>query len=306
MKTFISSESTKIDGKDSTRLVAIHMPTYQSLNLTPGESLYLKDPWLTYPGHLLKVTFADLLLKKAIKAEVGKSKFLFWTKEEIYVSHGESYSKLKFRPHENIILSHIASSPKKLRDLALDLRKTLKTPTSYSDNFLRDPLMHKGYLRVKEETSLWLFSRAKYELTVKGLDAHDRISYLLYLAKNLKIWAEEEPARAKAYLSVCGANILLLSPKDLEIVKSLSKELDNVQANTDSYYDYYWYDYTWRHHLNDDIEFEQDIDINFIDFSLPEFDILDSFDSIGSSFDSLEEMAETAEATVVVAGIRSV
>ncbi|MEI8003614.1 MAG: hypothetical protein WCG94_04705, partial [Methanothrix sp.] len=213
------------------------MSAYQSLNLTPGESLYLKDPGLARPGELLKVTFADLLLKKAIKAEIEKSKFLFWTREEVKFSRGESYAKMTFKPHEMIILYHISSSPKKLRDVAMDLYSTLKTPSCYGDNFLRDPLMHEGYLCVKAVSILWPFSSTKYAkyfssieypkhvLTVKGLDAHDRISYMLYLAKNLEQWAEEDPARAKAYLSVCGANILLLSPKELKIAKKLSKEL---------------------------------------------------------------------------------
>ena len=58
-----------------------------------------------------------------------------------------------------------------------------------------------------------------------------------------------------------------------------------MQAHPNSYYDYYWYDYTWRQYLNADTAFEQDLDLN-IDFNLPELDILDSFESIGSSFDS--------------------
>ena len=147
------------------------------------------------------------------------------------------------------------------------------------------PLINKSYFRAEEEIHLWLFPSTKYVLTIKGLDAHDKIMYFLYLAKNLEIWAAEEPARAKAYLSVCGANILLISPNYLEIAKKLYKELENVQAHPNSYYDYYWYDYTWRQYLNADIAFEQDLDLN-IDFNLPELDILDSFESIGSSFDS--------------------
>jgi len=258
----------------------------QSLNLTPGESLLLKDPELARPSDLLKVTFADLLLKKAIKAEVQKKKFIFWTRKEIYVSVGESYSKIKFKLHERVILDHITSSPKELHMMAWDLRKTLERAYRYRDDYLRDPLMWKGYFRAEEGSILWLFPHTKYVLTEKGLEAQDKIWSLLRQAKNLDIWVEENPARAKAYLSVCGANILLLSSKDLEIVKSCSKELEKVEANTSSYYDYYWYDYTWRHNLVDDIEYDQTFDFNFMDFDLPEIDILDSFDSLGSAFDS--------------------
>ena len=61
----------------------IYMSTYQSLNLTPAESLCLKNPDQAGSSELLKVTFADLLLKGAVKAEVEQKKSLFWTKEEI-------------------------------------------------------------------------------------------------------------------------------------------------------------------------------------------------------------------------------
>jgi hypothetical protein len=256
------------------------MPDHRSLNLTPGESLYLKDPYSTHSSDHIKVTFADLLLKKAIKAEMKKEKIFFWTRKEIKVSRGESFSKIDFKIHERFILDHITSYPKKLGDVARDLHATLKTSQRFCDLFLRDPLTKKGYLRVEDDSY-----SSKYVLTVKGLDAHDRIECLLYQAKNMKQWAAEDPARAKAYILVCGANILLLSPERLEIIKRLGKELEYVQSNANSYYDYYWYDYTWRHHLFEDLELGRDFDLDFIDFSLPEFDVLDSFDSIGSSLD---------------------
>ncbi|HEX7444922.1 MAG TPA: hypothetical protein VF300_00890, partial [Methanothrix sp.] len=88
-----------------------------------------------------------------------------------------------------------------------------------------------------------------YPLTEKGLQARARIEELVNdCTINLERWVKEEPARAQALISLCGANMLLIQNYyDLKTIvkwaRSVANEIPDLESGT--YYDYHWYDYGW-------------------------------------------------------------
>ncbi len=103
----------------------------------------------------------------------------------------------------------------------------------------------------------------------------------------LEEWIGKDLARAKAYLSACGANILLLEKYDLQTIKTWMKEISRLESqgsnglDSDSY-TYSWYDYESVSYLGNPSDFDiTDIDVD----SLNDFDSFDDFDA---GFDSAD------------------
>ncbi|MBN1236064.1 MAG: hypothetical protein JW999_08465 [Methanotrichaceae archaeon] len=103
---------------------------------------------------------------------------------------------------------------------------------------------------------------------------------------------KSDPGRAKAYLSVCGPNLMLLEQYDLKVIEEWGRALANENKRTSDYYNYHCYGHfrhgnlpIWIHEDNQDLT---DMDPSF-DFEDLDFDILDrlgSFSDFDSAFDS--------------------
>ena len=205
----------------------------ESLNLTPAESLMMLDPKRSRGKEMLKFTLIDLLLKKVLKIEIDYEtvRHLFIFKRSVkktYISKGENYSKVKLKPHEHIFTrDELLSHTLELNEFARELYKSIsKKFSSYKKVFVRNSLLADGYFEKENRKLLFLFPYTKYVLSEKGFGAQTKIKNLLEEGeKELERWVKHEPARAKAYLSVCGANILLLEHYnyDLKIIKEWIK-----------------------------------------------------------------------------------
>ena len=257
----------------------------KSLNLTPAESLMILDPKRSRGKEMMKFTLIDLLLKKVLEIEVNyetvRRIFIFKRSvKKTYISKGENYSKVKLKPHEHIFIrDELFSHALELNKFAKELYRSISKKFSlYKKSFVRNSLIADGYFQKETRRLLFLFPYTKYVLSEKGFSAQAKIKSLLEEGeKELERWVKYEPAHAKAYLSVCGANILLLEHYnyDLKIIKEWIKELSKIesQENSSNYYPYSWYGLTSTDTLDAAIDFD----------ILDDFDSLDDFDA---GFDS--------------------
>lgn len=224
------------------------------LNLTPAESLMIIDPKRSKGKEMMKLTFIDLLLKRVLKADVIYEDVIYKgviystttdTKLKwIYIIEGENYSKAKLKPHEHIFTRAELFSPKLLlRWFAKELYRSIAKFSIverfflYKKNFVRNSLIADGYFHTEAKKFLFLFPYTKYVLSEKGLSAQTKITNLLEEgAKEFERWVKHEPARAKAYLSVCGSNILLLEHYnyDLKIIQEWIKALSKIESQENS------------------------------------------------------------------------
>ncbi len=270
----------------------------ESLNLTPAESLMILDPKRSKGKEMLKLTLIDLLLKKVLKADVNYEtvdrafKRSKRSVKKINISEGENYSKANLKPHERMFAwDKLPSRNLELSKFAKEVYRNInKNFSFYKKHFVRYSLIVDGYFQKEIREFLFLFPYTKYALSEKGFSAQTKIKNLLEEGeKELEGWVKYEPARAKAYLSVCGTNILLLEHYhyDLQVIKEWIKELSNIesQENYSNYYPYSWHGWhelTSTNTLDDTINF----DVSYFD-SLDDFDSFDDFDTgfDGAGFD---------------------
>lgn len=270
------------------------MVMHQSMNLTPAESLMLLSPENAPEKKMIKLTFADLMLNGVIKSHIQEEKQFLFTRKRIYISREKSGSRLRLKPHEKVILDHLHKT-ERLDTLAKNFYQSVGSLKNYAQEYLRQPLYEQGYFQTEERKWLLFIPHTKFVLTEKGLQAQKRIKSLLEDGDNLESWVMSDPCRAKAYLSVCGPNVLLLEKFDLSVIEEWSRALAKEESKPYDHYDHLWYG-SFRHvHIsNDDDDLlhpdqigildcgDMDFGFNFDDI---DFDILSSFDSF-SDFDS--------------------
>ncbi len=224
------------------------MKTMESLNLTPAESLMIRDPEGCNVKEMMKFTLIDLLLKKVFKAEVRQEStgyILESTVNNTHISEGEYFSKIKLKPHEDVFtrIKLFSQGSLKLSIFAKELYRSVHFSFSkYKKNFVREPLFADGYFQKETKKFLFIFPYSKYILSEKGRITQTKIKKLLEEGENLEKWVKNEPAHAKAYLSICGANILLLKKYDLKVIKEWTTALSKIesQENFSDYYEYSW------------------------------------------------------------------
>lgn len=282
-----------------------------SMNLTPAESLMLLDPDRPDGKKLLKLTFADLLLNGVIKASVREETHMLFKRKRIYIRRDRIAPEFVIKPHERVILERIHGT-ERLDRLARSVFQSVGSLNKYAQDYVRRPLLERGYFKTEETKRLLVIRQTKYLLSDKGLEAQKRIEDLLKEGESLSTWVKDDPARARAYLSVCGPNVLLLEQYDLKAIEQWSREIAREETKTYHYYRDTWYghhlrfgifdldDDHWHRSeesdhsglglkdLNQNQTEQDDTDLGF-DFSNVDLDILDSFDSfsdLDSAFDS--------------------
>ncbi len=265
----------------------------ESLNLTPAESLMIISP-KSNGGEMIKLTLIDLLLKKALRADISlhEPRFLKRHYNAIIISKGELLSKLNFKPHEQLLIDLISEHNElELKELVIILKRTIK-PSDYKNVYIRDPLVSRGYFERQRRMIMALIPYNNYMLTEKGLEIKSKIMKLIDEAVNLEKWMREDLPHAKAYLSVLGSHMLLLDDYSLNDIKKFNEKLSYIKAGsyTSDYYDYYLYTIPL-----DYLDGYGNIkSFDFLDISI--FDDYDSFDDAFSDFNSENASNEETKA----------
>jgi hypothetical protein len=229
------------------------------LDLTPAESLMILDEGRSSSWKLVAVTFADLIMKGIIELRFIRNtglSSLFRAPFQIYVWPGKYYCLHdRLKPHERALARCICTDHKQfsrkpeinMRRAAFNFkRKEVKLAVS-----VHDYLLNLGYFRKEGKKLFSLEIYYNYPLAEKGLEAQARIKELLKEgALNMERWIHEEPARARAYLNLCGGNVLLIENHcNVKNLFNWSKGIFDKETEfvcDASYYDYCWYDYFWR------------------------------------------------------------
>jgi len=167
------------------------------------------------------VTFADLIMKGIIGMRFVRNKglsSLFSGPFQIYVWPGKYYGLHdRLKPHERALARCIRNDHKQLhRKPEISLRMAAHNfehkvlGLGGMELSVHDHLLDLGYFRKESKKLFSLEIYYNYPLAEKGLEAQARIKGLLNEgALNMEKWIHEEPAKARAYLNLCGGNVLL-------------------------------------------------------------------------------------------------
>jgi len=211
------------------------------LDLTPAESLMIISP-ASNGIEMMKITLADLLLKKALKINMGhhNPRFLKKNCKSVIIIKNKS-NNLIFKPHEEILIELLDNGELELKEFAKILFKKVKS--SEYKNSVRIPLIDRNYFKRQRKMLLALVPYETYILTEEGLKVKSMITELLDEAECLKKWIKEDLGHAKAYLSVVGSHIFLTGVYDVKDIQKFKKILSYIkpEAKTSDYYNYYLY-----------------------------------------------------------------
>ncbi len=264
----------------------------ESLNLTPAESLMIISPKAS-GDKMIKFTLIDLLLKKNLKINIeDKSNFLKISPDNIIIEGGESL-EVSLKSHEEVLMKLILEHGElKLKDFVDTLHEKIGSPMEYKNKYIRDSLVDKGYFRKQRKMLLALAPYTIYTLTDSGLEIKSKIMKLLDEAECLEKWMKEDLGRAKAYLSVMGSHILLISSYDIEDIKKFNSILSFIkpESNTFEYYDYYLYNVP-SYYLDDydNLKSFDFLDISVIGYFEVFDDLFDDFDDISGDVRKSDE-----------------
>lgn len=258
----------------------------ESLDLTPAESLMIISPDST-GIEMIKITLADLLLKKALKLNIGhyNSRFLKKNCKSLFIIKNES-NELILKPHEHILIEVLDHGKLELNEFAKKLLKRVSS-SEYKNN-VRMPLIDRNYFKKQRKMLLALVPYNTYILTEEGIKIKSMIMELLDEAEYLEKWIKEDLGHAKAYLSVVGSHILLSDTHNMKDIQKFNKMLSYVkpEAKTSDYYSYYLYTVPvgFLDHQGNLQSFE------FIDISL-----FDNFESLDDFFAEVEDVFNDME-----------
>lgn len=210
-----------------------------SLNLTPAESLFILDLDEASPWLMIETTFADLLMKKAIRISAEEIYGLSSSRKDIYIAKGENHGRLILKPHEKVIANPVYARELWLKDLAQSVYKAIGSLSSYRDYYIREPLCQKDYICWEYEKILYFIPQQRLVLTEKGIDARSRIENIINQARYQPDWLINEPERAEACLSIYDRNTLL-DPCYLKIAEQWVNMLLEVEYETARGYNYGW------------------------------------------------------------------
>lgn len=216
--------------------------------ITPAETMLIKDCTSVQLKDLMKFTFMDLLLKKVIEIkEINKKphprdKYI---RTYTYVILGKNFNKYKPKKHELIYLSPFIKSPS-IQILFKNFIKMAYDTSNGSWNFKKSIRSNREVtLYFKQSFLLNLFRLNK--LTDTGKKLRNEISnYLNEIDKNIDYLLHNDKKKGLELLLKIGGNIFLLKKLDFQLLKTIDKELLNQQKvlHSDTYNsDSYWWLY---------------------------------------------------------------
>ena len=249
-------------------------------NITPAETLLIKDNGSSDLKSLMKFTFMDLLLKKVIEVKEISSRPHPRDRERkyTYVVSGKNLTKYAPKKHELIFINSFLKSP--------SLQVLFKNYVSMIYGSANGKSSYKKLIKSNKEIDgyfnqsilLNLFSINK--LTNKGVITQKELkAYLIEIDNNINHLLTEDKEKGLELLLQIKGNIFLLKNLHFELLKKIDKELlkQHKNQNGDSYDSYSdWWIYI------DFYEESDHFDTHFNDFD----NTLNSFESDFDSFDS--------------------
>lgn len=230
------------------------MNTFDSLNLTPAESLTLMGNGWTSFENITITTFVDLLMKGVLELHTKKHPTSF-KDYDLYVSPGKNFIHLnRLKPHEKLMAESIScnegDSCQSLSIAGDQFRIKSGCGWFYKVLYIKSPMQTNGYFYRKENKLLSLVLYYSYPLTDKGQQCQSFVKDLINDGiSNLGTWMKTEPKKAISFLDLCGGNFLLIKDayelKDIIAWRSaLSNRLfetnRNALSNYRCLYNYYW------------------------------------------------------------------
>ncbi len=264
------------------------------LDLTPAESLIILDQE-TPTKDLLKSTFIDLIFKNVFKIEVkkGVKKGFFGTKifKDTYLYEGKNFN-MPLKPHEEVFRKYLPDKVDSKRFKKL-IQSVARSSGDYTKKQLLEPLAAEGYFNVEKK-----FFGKKYSLSDKGIETEQLILKLKDEGRDLDVWVDKDPERAKAYISMGGSNIFLTDDYYFNWFKNNSKKISKlftgaaVIGTAYAFSKIRWYRAFSYHGIDFDFDEFSSSDNDFNSFGLDFTDIFSdssAFDSFGAiDFDDFD------------------
>ena len=259
------------------------------LELTPAESYLLLDIESKDGKTLMKYSLINLLYKNVLSSEVREETEGTVFKKVVkktYLSRGDRFEDTELKAHEKIFCSVMED------DNEIELTEFIKKifdQYNYDDYYelMMKMQSQSGLLNIIEERVFFnIFSKKRKELTERGEDANSKIKDILSTGKkNLHDWVLNEPARAKAYMAACGANLILLDGHDMGMLQSYESKLKDIekQKHDDSGF-IFWGDGGNR--ISDDMNLQDAGSMDSISNDFNSVSAFDSFDGLDAGFDS--------------------
>ena len=258
------------------------------LELTPAESYLLLDIESKDGKTLMKYSLINLLYKNVLRSEVREETEGTVFKKVVkktYLSRGDRFEDTELKAHEKIFCSVMED------DNEIELTEFIKKifdQYNYDDYYelMMKMQSQSGLLNIIEERVFFnIFSKKRKELTERGEDANSKIKDILSTGKkNLHDWVLNEPARAKAYMAACGANLILLDGHDMGMLQSYESKLKDIekQKHDDSGF-IFWGDGGNR--ISDDMNLQDAGSMDSISNDFNSVSAFDSFDGLDAGFD---------------------
>ena len=258
------------------------------LELTPAESYLLLDIDNKDGKTLMKYSLINLLYKNVLRSEVREETEGTVFKKVVkktYLSRGDRFEDTELKAHEKIFCSVMED------DNEIELTEFIKKifdQYNYDDYYelMMRMQSQSGLLNIIEERVFFnIFSKKRKELTERGEDANSKIKDILSTGKkNLHDWVLNEPARAKAYMAACGANLILLDGHDMGMLQSYESKLKDIekQKHDDSGF-IFWGDGGNR--ISDDMNLQDAGSMDSISNDFNSVSAFDSFDGLDAGFD---------------------
>ena len=258
------------------------------LELTPAESYLLLDIESKDGKTLMKYSLINLLYKNVLSSEVREETEGTVFKKVVkktYLSRGFRFEDTELKAHEKIFCSVMED------DNEIELTEFIKKifdQYNYDDYYelMMKMQSQSGLLNIIEDRVFFnIFSKKRKELTERGEDANSKIKDILSTGKkNLHDWVLNEPARAKAYMAACGANLILLDGHDMGMLQSYESKLKDIekQKHDDSGF-IFWGDGGNR--ISDDMNLQDAGSMDSISNDFNSVSAFDSFDGLDAGFD---------------------
>ena len=257
------------------------------LELTPAESYLLLDIDNKDGKTLMKYSLINLLYKNVLSSEVREETEGTVFKKVVkrtYLSKGDRFNDVELKTHEKIFCSAMTDDEIELTEFI----KKIFDQYNYDDYYelMMKMQSQSGLLNIIEERVFFnIFSKNRKDLTETGVDVNSKIKDILSTGKkNLNDWVLNEPARAKAYMAACGANLILLEGHDMGMLQSYESKLKDIekQKHDDSGF-IFWGDDGNR--ISDDLNLQDAGSMDSISNDFNSVSAFNSFDGFDAGFD---------------------
>lgn len=227
---------------------------------SPAETYLIKDNNEATYKELLKLTIADLLLKKVIK--VANRKMAVDDPEEKYILRGVNYTQYQAKDHEKLLISTWTTAP----DLEVHFKDFIKTCYQNGRSFKYFGIEHTlkpNNLYDHFQQGFWKKLLGTLKLNESGIALKAKLDKEIEeVQQQLTTYMQEDKTKALEILSKIYGNIYLISGLTPEILKEIEEELNNQSEYSDS--DYYAYDTYWLWYASDsDYDYNADFDSAF-------------------------------------------